>query len=368
MARLADLLENYRNAVGRSTWNIGRDMDVMSGYDPDLAEFVEKSSLGTGGHGAGGLAGIFIGESGAARLGLQKLIEQAKKMHAEGVPREEIWNKTLSMLAPDNNWIHEIPDTEAKIIDNSRTGGAIYLEHPLLQQAYPEQSSVKQLGMTNMPEDTAALFVPAQDKLDWSMGNKGAIYYPSGTVPVKEDLIHEFQHWVQEHPENKWSGGGNLEQFNPKEAEKARDLLSWRKQMERHMQEKGYDPKKNSDAWMNAEQSLINDYYNLGAHDFVPSREIRHEASGWTYKPGESERENIENLVSAYGLNKRTSPYNQNEMYRRLWGEAQARLAEKRMEYTPEQRATIYPWEQLDVPEEELIKINRKGLAQLLKQ
>lgn len=65
MARLADLLENYRNAVGRSTWNIGRDIDVMSGYDPDLAEFVEKSSLGTGGHGAGGLAGMIRASHGS---------------------------------------------------------------------------------------------------------------------------------------------------------------------------------------------------------------------------------------------------------------------------------------------------------------
>ena len=65
MARLADLLENYRNAVGRSTWNIGRDIDVMSGYDPDLAEFVEKSSLGTGGHGAGGLSGMIRASHGS---------------------------------------------------------------------------------------------------------------------------------------------------------------------------------------------------------------------------------------------------------------------------------------------------------------
>ena len=65
MARLADLLENYRNAVGRSTWNIGRDMDILSGYDPDLAEFVEKSSLGTGGHGAGGLAGMIRASHGS---------------------------------------------------------------------------------------------------------------------------------------------------------------------------------------------------------------------------------------------------------------------------------------------------------------
>lgn len=67
MARLADLLEDYRNLVGRANWSIGRDIDVMSGYDPDLAEFVERSSLGTGSHGlgAGGLAGMIKASHGS---------------------------------------------------------------------------------------------------------------------------------------------------------------------------------------------------------------------------------------------------------------------------------------------------------------
>ena len=134
------------------------------------------------------------------------------------------------------------------------------------------------------------------------------------------------------------------------------------------MQDKGYDPKKNSDAWMNAEQSLINDYYNLGAHEFVPPREIRDEARNWIYKPGESKRSDIENTVSAYGLDKRVTAHTPMDMYKRLWGEAQARLAEKRMDYTPEQRMNKYPWEDLDIPEEELIGFDRKGLARLLKK
>ena len=67
MARLADLLENYRNAIGRANWNIGRDIDVMSGYDPELADFVERSSLGTGAHGlgSGGLAGMIRASHGS---------------------------------------------------------------------------------------------------------------------------------------------------------------------------------------------------------------------------------------------------------------------------------------------------------------
>ena len=40
-------------------------MLFRSGYDPDLAEFVEKSSLGTGGHGVGGLAGMIRASHGS---------------------------------------------------------------------------------------------------------------------------------------------------------------------------------------------------------------------------------------------------------------------------------------------------------------
>lgn len=371
---LASLLEDFRNWNKTQDWMLNKQRDIYGNEDPDTIALNEKlagigtADMGMMGSSVGGLAGTFIGKSGAQRLGLQGLMEQAERMHAAGMPREEIWSKTLSMLAPDKNWIHEIPDTEAKIINNSRTGGAVYLEHPLLKQAYPEQPRVKQQGMTNMPEGTAALFVPWRDKLDWSLGDKGAIYYPSGTVPPKQDLLHEFQHWVQEHPENKWTGGGNPEQFDPIGAERARDLLSWRKEMERYMQEKGYDPKRNSDAWMNAETALVNDYYNLGAHEFVPSREIRDEARNYLYGIGQSERANLEDIVSAYGLDKFTSARKPYDMYNRLWGEAQARLTEKRADYTPAQRANIYPWKDLDVPEEELIQLDRKGLARLLQR
>lgn len=370
MPSLANLMEDYRNWRGRQDWEQGKGWQDFYSGDPVAQErFEQMSGFGTGTHGvAPGIAGTFITRKGAERLGLSDLMDEAERMHAAGAPREEIWSKTLSMLAPNKQWIHEIPDTSAEVIDNSRTGGAVYLRHPLLQQAYPEQTRVKQLPLQGMPEDTAALFTPWNDRLDWDLGNKGLINYPAGTVPPKEDFIHEFQHWVQHHPENKMPTGGSQYLFDPKEAESARDLLSWRKELERYMQEKGYDPKRNSDAWMNAESALVNDYYNLGAHEFVPSREIRHEASQYNYRPGEDKRKEIEDTVAAYGLNKRTSAFDPMEMYKRIWGEAQARLAEKRMDYTPEQRKSIFPWKDLDVPEEELINIDRKGLAKLFKQ
>lgn len=105
MARLADLLEDYRNLVGRANWSIGRDIDAMSGYDPDLAEFVERSSLGTGAHGlgAGGLAGVLkkikIGDIGFdARYDPRKLEQEKLKnlIASIDVPENEVKKISLA--------------------------------------------------------------------------------------------------------------------------------------------------------------------------------------------------------------------------------------------------------------------------------
>lgn len=42
-------------------------------------------------------------------------------------------------------------------------------------------------------------------------------------------------------------------------------------------------------------------------------------------------------------------------VYRRLAGEAEARLVQKRMNYTPEMRRAVAPWQQFDVPVEQQI-------------
>ena len=43
------------------------------------------------------------------------------------------------------------------------------------------------------------------------------------------------------------------------------------------------------------------------------------------------------------------------EIYERLAGEAEARLTEKRINKSPQERAATYPFEDLDVPYNELL-------------
>jgi len=52
---------------------------------------------------------------------------------------------------------------------------------------------------------------------------------------------------------------------------------------------------------------------------------------------------------------KQSQNYNANAAYKRLAGEAEARLVQTRMNMTPEERRAKPPWQDLDVPEDELI-------------
>ena len=49
-----------------------------------------------------------------------------------------------------------------------------------------------------------------------------------------------------------------------------------------------------------------------------------------------------------YGM----TPY---DLYQRIGGEAEARMVQKRMDYTPEERAATFPLDDYDVPLNELI-------------
>lgn len=59
------------------------------------------------------------------------------------------------------------------------------------------------------------------------------------------------------------------------------------------------------------------------------------------------------------------------DLYERIAGEAEARMVQKRADYTPEQLKSIHPLKDYDVPIEELIyreapQLNRKDLLKQL--
>lgn len=180
-------------------------------------------------------------------------------------------------------------------------------------------------------------------------------YLKRGYAPdqgAKSDLLHELQHAVQQR--EGFAPGGNLEMFNQqKDAELARDALHWARELRRiRAEQPGMDP-------IAAENKAIQDYQQMGAFEFVPSREARDLAR----QPGVlfdspnayQSASDLEALSKLYGLDQRTTPYTAHEAYKRLAGEAEARATQARMNMTPAERRATFPLDSYDVPINQLI-------------
>ena len=311
MAGLSDMLENYRNWRGRSEWEQGKAIqDIYQGDVRGQEQFEKFGGFGTGSHGIGGMAGTVIGESGAIRAGYGDLLAKAKEMAKSGAKESDIFKQTRSFIGPNNEWMHEISDAAAKII---KKGKNYFLEHPELQAAYPDASKVpiKELPSWMMPKDSTGAYSPYLNKLTWMLGDKGSVEIPKGTAPDKGTVLHEFQHWVQQHPENQWEYGSNPNVYKPEK--------------------------------------------------------VMQQANAWSGKPEDLSQE-LENNIKAYGIERNQEPYSAYEAYKRHWPEAMARNTNIRMNL-PAEQLSEHPWyDTLDVPRSELISAkNASSLLSLLK-
>ena len=177
--------------------------------------------------------------------------------------------------------------------------------------------------------------------------------------------LHEVQHAVQER--KGFAVGGSAEQFKDQEkAKEARDVLGWAKELRRKAEEM---PGADSIA---IDAALRKEYESLGAADWIPKSEIRDKALQpsilYPEKYDGQEAQRLEQLIQLYGLDRRTEPLSPDEVYRNLMGEAEARLVERRMNLTPEERRRYFPFEYtgkqgygLDVKPEDLLYFNGKG-------
>jgi len=112
--------------------------------------------------------------------------------------------------------------------------------------------------------------------------------------------------------------------------------------------------------WIAVENAAVQDYQKLGAMDMIPSREARDLARQPAILhadkyPNQTDLQDMEGLVQMYGLDQRTTPARPMDLYKRLAGEAEARLTQARMNMTSEQRLHSYPLDMMDVPVEQQI-------------
>lgn len=146
-------------------------------------------------------------------------LKRAREMHSRGVDEQEIWRETGWLLGRDNKWRFEIPDDLDKIDFAPLFQDEYHIaklkdiyDNPQLYKAYPALAT-RTVQLINKLDDN-------------TRGMLEFVKYPSGRVHVseiklnqklvestpdkiKETLVHEVQHAIQEYED--FARGGNIE-------------------------------------------------------------------------------------------------------------------------------------------------------------
>ena len=268
-----------------------------------------------------GLLGTFIGKG--SKLWNSTTNDVAKSLEKEGVAPETIWSQTGNVKAPDGKWRQEISDAEAFTTFPKRNvmGTVMPMEKRLsnenLYQAYPELRKMD-LELTPKNSPNAGAFNSNWVELNTS---------EAGLPNTKSILLHELQHAIQQ--KENFARGGNSKDF-------AKNIESQKLYSDANI--------------LSRLQAETNDIKK--AVDSFKERFKREPMFG-------SESIALSGLSPDEILAKKYSILSPDENYRRLFGEAEARLTQNRIPLTQEQRLQYYPYSQgqygLDVPYNELI-------------
>ena len=259
------------------------------------------------------MAGIFAGK-GAKTADVVKL-GLAQKLKQAGIPDEQIWKETgWTSGFPDGKWRFEIPDNAAKAqFTHLQEHGTNRIadravEHQQLFDAYPDAKNISQLGLR-------------ETKPTGSMDATGNLLVARApdTGELKSVGLHELQHAIQQR--EGFARGGSTEAMPQlmQQIEQAQAV---------HQQSLPFRQ------W-SAKQNRLIDELDGDALDIALKQHAKdYPSSGLPY---------IDPTVTPM------------EAYRRLAGEAEARLTQARMNMTPEERLANYPVSMFDVPVQDQI-------------
>jgi hypothetical protein len=319
-------------------------------------------------------AGTFIGPQ--AKMWNSKAAFEAAKMEKAGKTPEEIWQKTGTGRGLDNSWQQEISDKDIPVLNYGTVKDlAKYpqmrevLGHKELYDNYgnilaaapvgaDEHAFVEQFGK-KIPSGSFNMRTNEYTVSPRPEGGTG-VEYAQGQ---RSALLHELQHGIQKL--EGWAQGGNIKTFTQqKDAELARDVLNFRKEIERY---KGLPNDE-------IESKIRSEYKKAGVEDWMPSQEAINLAFDLEGNP----QHELQAIVNLYGLDKKVTPDTPEKMYKRIAGEAQSRLTQAREQLTNEQRRQYYPFKEgvkeygLDInPEDAIIHrgdelMTRKEMLQKL--
>lgn len=270
------------------------------------------------------IGGMFIGK-GAKTWDVLKA-QQAEELLKQGIDPREVWKQTGTMRGVDGALRQEIPDNNS--IPMNPSWGAMedikqgnittdirqrVFAHPKLSAAYPD---TKHISITLDPRggDSGSY---GQDLIE--MIRVGAS--KENGKPNRSTMLHELQHAIQQR--EGWARGGSP------------DKLAMELQAE-------------ADLMRNKAKSLFD--LSSANDPLDPGRIV---------KPG-ARKKGLELERQAQKLSSEANRINEfagldHDAYRRLAGEAEARLTQARMNMTMPERLQSYPYDMLDVPQDQLI-------------
>lgn len=292
-------------------------------------------------------AGIMIGPSAATWN--KEAAFKAAKMEKAGKTPQEIWEATGTARGLDNNWRQEIPDNLAVSYQkpdqmdllnqySQQIFGKRYGELPFGEKGLGDQrqkivdlvnADLKQYDKIGTSLKHPELYKSYDDlqnidlfqnratsrsgEFNTNKGNPYIVSYAPNESELKSNLLHELQHGIQ--LKESWGLGGSPEEFLQPNKQKLNDLA-------KQLNEMALAKKEATPEYLSLEQQ----FKKLTA---------------------ENPPKTLDEAM---------------EMYKKLSGEAEARLVQNRMNLTPEERVLNFPFKQspkgLDIdPMEAIIRL-----------
>lgn len=283
--------------------------------------------------------GMFIGPS--SKMFNKDMALKASQMSKKGATPQEIWKTTGTVKGPDGQWRQEISDAQSTLVPQQRKaldwlsdpGPAEYpvgsindlIRHQEVLKAYPDLANIR----ASLRKGESASYFPNdgfnERIISPALVRQGELANPQAT---KSSTLHELQHAIQER--EKFASGGSADDF----AFMRDDAMEKIQQLNAKMS--NIAQKLESKSLSEQEKQLLTTQYEQAI----------------------SERADLVPLAT---LDPR-------QAYGNLMGEAEARLTQRRMDLTPEQRVQNFPFEYtgetgygLDVPLEGLIQMDQDG-------
>jgi len=304
--------------------------------------------------------GMFVGAGSKAFD--KAMAFTASKLEKKGVSPQEIWKETGTVRGPDGQWRQEISDKEAFIKGNKpfedvimgaydrgvlETGDQLYktnvgdvMYHNPLKQAYPELMDIETQMMRRGSNARGSL---AKD----IMNNEQILQVRKDLNPedARSTMLHELQHGIQEL--EGFAAGGNAETMDRLIGKaKERDFLI-----------------KQSDEWKSA-NNLVNNVYDKYFAGQLNLDELK-----LAEKQLQEQYPILREQITASDTARKIGD-DPVDAYKRLMGEAEARLTQSRRNLNSNERRKYFPFEYmdlernpygLDVSPEQLLNLDTRG-------